>query len=74
MPVQEVFPEDIDSDLSSEKSYLAKRLPISLLLDQEFIQGFLKGGSHLHITCCCIVCAFCDDEQVKQRVATDYLL
>jgi len=50
LPHRDSVPADIDSDISSEMSYYARQVPVSLLLDEEFIQGFVKAGNVSHVT------------------------
>lgn len=38
------IPVTIDTILTNEQTYLVERIPLHVLLEIEFIAGFIKGG------------------------------
>ncbi|XP_052805214.1 ribonuclease P protein subunit p40-like [Mya arenaria] len=45
LPAADVLPAEIDAALSEEQAFLARNVPVSLLLHPDFIHGFIKAGS-----------------------------
>ena len=43
-PNVSVLPDELDSILSSQMSYLAKNVSLDLILSMDFIEGFIKRG------------------------------